>query len=112
LNTNSSTTVTLSGFKTYALLAVNTSQAAWVRIYSSTGAQSSDATRLQTTDPAPGIGLICEVITTGAATQLISPAVIGFSSEGTPVTNMPVTVTNLGVNGSVTVGITVLQLEK
>ena len=41
------------GFKSYALYKVVTTAAAWVRIYTSASAQSSDASRLLGTDPIP-----------------------------------------------------------
>ena len=44
---------TLVGAKTYALLSIETSHAAWVTIYTSNGARSLDASRSETTDPLP-----------------------------------------------------------
>ena len=64
---------------TFALLKIQTSHAAWVTVYSSTTARTNDAARARTTDPTPGSGVLAEVITTGSASQWITPAVIGFS---------------------------------
>ena len=64
---------------TYALLKVETSHAAWVTLYSSTTARTNDSARARTTDPTPGSGVLAEVITTGAQSQWITPAVVGFS---------------------------------
>jgi len=97
-----------SGFTAYGLLSIETSAAAWIRIYTSNAAVTADQSRTQGTDPAPGSGLIAEVINTGANTQVISPGSLGFSSEISPATNIPLSVTN---NSGSTVAITVtLQL--
>jgi len=100
------------GFKGYALLAIETDRAAWVRVYTHGGARTSDSSRLQTEDPASDAGVIAEVITTGAAVVQISPGTIGYSFEGTPSTTIPCRVTNLsGSASTVEVTLTVIQLE-
>ena len=100
------------GFKGYALLAIQTDRAAWVRVYTHGSARSADASRAQTEDPASDAGVIAEVITTGASTVQISPGTIGYSFEGTPSTTIPVRVTNLsGSASTVQVTLTVIQLE-
>ena len=100
------------GFKGYALLAIETDRAAWVRVYTHGSARSADASRAQTEDPAPDAGVIAEVITTGAAVVQISPGTIGYSFEGTPSTTIPCRVTNLsGSASTVEVTLTVIQLE-
>ena len=72
---------TITTPKTYALLSVQTSHAAWVTLYSSTNARSNDSSRLETTDPTPGSGVLAEVITTGAATQLITLALFASMKQ-------------------------------
>ena len=102
----------IAGFKGYALLAIQTDKAAWVRIYANGATRTADASRLETTDPAPDAGVIAEVITTGAQTVLVSPGTIGYNFESTPTTNIPCAVKNKsGSAGTVTVTLTVLQLE-
>jgi len=104
--------VTLSGYKSYALLKVQTNGAAWVRIYSNAASQTADASRTIGNDPVPGAGVIAEVINTGATTQPITPATIGFNDDGTVSGNVYVTVTNqTGGTTAITVTLTVLQLE-
>ena len=66
----------------YALLSIATSHAAWVTLYSDTASRTSDSSRAITNDPLPGSGVLAEVITTGNATQLITPGVICFNSGG------------------------------
>ena len=51
-------------------------------LYSDTASRTSDASRAITNDPLPGSGVLAEVITTGNATQLITPGVICFNSGG------------------------------
>jgi hypothetical protein len=104
--------ITISGYKSYALLKIQTSNAAWVRIYTSAAAQSADSSRTSGNDPVPGAGIIAEVINTGATTQPITPATIGFNDDGTVSGNIYVTVTNQsGASNAITVTLTVLQLE-
>ena len=95
----------------YGLLSIQTSAASWVRVYASNAAVTADRSRAQGTDPAPGSGLIAEVINTGANTQVISPGSIGFSSEAPAATNIPMAVTNnSGSTVSITVTLTLIQL--
>jgi hypothetical protein len=91
---------------------VQTSAAAWVRIYISEAARVADASRTEGIDPAPGAGIIAEVITTGAETVLITPGAIGFNNESPVTDNIPVRVTNKsGGAASITVTLTAIQLE-
>jgi len=104
--------INITGYKGYALLKVQTSAAAWVRIYTSEAARIADASRTEGTDPLPGSGVIAEVITTGAQTVLISPGTIGFNDETVVTTNIPVRVTNKSVTTqAITVTLTAIQLE-
>jgi len=103
--------VFVSGFTAYGLLSIQTSAAAWVRIYSSNAAVTADQSRTQGSDPTPGSGVIAEVINTGANTQIISPGSLGFSSENPPATNIPISVTNnSGSTLVITVTLTLIQL--
>ena len=104
--------LTITGYKGYVLYKIQTSHAAWVRIYTDTASRSADSGRSELTDPAPGSGVIAEVITTGAETVLISPGTIGFSNESTPSSNIELAVTNKsGTTTAIMVTLTVLQLE-
>jgi hypothetical protein len=104
--------INITGFKSYALLKIQTSAAAWVRIYTSEAARIADASRLEGTDPALSSGVLAEVITTGAQTVLFSPSTIGFNDESPTTTNIPVRVTNKsGSTAAITVTLTLLQLE-
>lgn len=104
--------LTITGFKGYALLSIQTSVAAWVTVYSSAAARTADATRTISTDPQPGTGVIAEVITTGAQTQKFAPATIGYSDEATPNNNIQLKVVNRsGSANAVTVTLKLIQLE-
>ena len=112
LANNATDSVTVTGFKSYALYKIQTSAAAWVRLYTTTAARTADASRLQGTDPAAGSGVIAEVITTGAQTIITAPGVFGFNDESTPTTAIATAVTNLsGSAAAITVTLTLLQLE-
>jgi len=102
----------ITGFKSYALLAITTDRAARVRLYVSDATRTADASRAEGVDPTSDAGLIAEVITTGADTVIISPGAYGFNLESTPTTTIPCRVTNKsGVTATVQVTLNILQLE-
>ena len=104
--------ITASGFKGYALLSIQVSAGAWVTVYTSSAAQSADSSRSISTDPTPGSGVVAEAVTTTATTTYFSPAVIGYSSEAVPTTNVPLKVyNNSGSTATITVTLTLLKLE-
>ena len=104
--------LTITGYKGYMLYKIQTSAAAWVRIYTDIASRTADATRLEGADPTPGSGVVAEVITTGAQTILISPGALGFSNETVPDTNIQLAVTNKsGGTTTITVTLTAVQLE-
>ena len=104
--------LTATAAKTYALLSVEVSHAAWVTIYTSTAARSNDTTRSETTDPLPGSGVIAEVITSEATVQPITPGTIGFNN-GSPVNAQTYikVVNKSGASAQITVTLTYVQLE-
>ena len=96
--------------KTYVLYSIQTSHAAWVTLYSDTASRTADASRAETTDPTPGSGVLAEVITNGAVTQLITPGTICFNSAASGITYAKV-VNKSGSTANVSVTLTYLQLE-
>jgi len=82
------------GYKSYALLNVGISSAAWLRIYTDSLARNADETRLQGVDPAPDAGVIVEVISTGSTSIKMSPGVIGWNNDSTPGNTMYLRLTN------------------
>ena len=104
--------ITVTGYKGYVLYKIQTSAAAWVRIYTNTASRIADASRAEGADPSPSAGVIAEVITTGAQTILMTPGVIGFNDETVPNSNIQVAVTNKsGSTTSITVTLTLVALE-
>jgi hypothetical protein len=105
--------ISITGFKTYALLAMTVEIPAWVRLYTSSAARTADASRLETEDPLPGSGVIAEVITTSNnQTVLFTPATIGFNGATPATTTIFAAVKNKG-SGLATIQVTLnlLQLE-
>jgi hypothetical protein len=112
LANNANANANITGYKSYALLKIQTSAAAWVRIYSDDASRTTDVSRASNIDPAAGAGIITEVITSGAQTILISPGAFGFNNESSPTTTIPINITNLsGSTVAITVTLTILQLE-
>jgi len=107
-----SSNVAVIGFKSYALLKVETTAASWITIYTSNQSRTLDSGRLETTDPLPGSGVIAELITSQSAVQAMTPVPIGFNDDPTPSENIYLKVVNkTGSAANISVTITVLQLE-
>jgi len=107
-----SANISITTPKTYALLKIATSHACWVTLYTDSTSRTNDASRSETTDPAPGSGVLAEIITTGAATQAITPGVICFNNDGTPIGTTYVKVVNkTGSTASITVTLYYVQVE-
>ena len=113
LANNTYDTLNLTGFKSYALIQVNLSDAAWCRIYSSSQARTDDLLRNVGEDPDPGSGVIAEVITTGQnQQQIVTPFTVGGNTESPVNTTVYLNVKNLsGQNTTITATLTLLQLE-
>lgn len=104
--------ISVTGFKGYLLYKIQTTAAAWVRLYTDAASRTADASRAQGVDPSPNAGVIAEVITTGAQTVIFSPAAAGFNNESPVTTAVPVAVTNnSGGTTSIDVTLTLLQTE-
>ena len=109
---NAVSNLTITGFKGYALYAIQTSAPAWITVYSSYSFRSLDASRSQGTDPAPGSGVIAELVSTTPITQYFTPGVVGFSTESPPSTDIPIRVVNTTTNYSnITVTLTLVKME-
>ena len=110
---NAQDVISITGYKSYALLSIKPSVAAWVTLYTDAAARTADNNRVQGADPAPDAGVISEVITTAAATEVrMSPGVIGWNNDATPSTTVYAKVVNKsGSTGTIDVELKVLQLE-
>jgi hypothetical protein len=112
LSNDSTGQITVTGFKCYSLLKIQTNAAAWIRVYTSSDARTNDLSRSQGNDPVPGSGIIAEIITGGATIQSITPGTIGWNDESPVNSTVYLSVTNLtGGNQAITVTLTMLQLE-
>lgn len=102
--------ITVTGFKSYSLLKVQTSVPAWVTLYTSSTARGNDAARNEGVAPAANSGVIADVVTTDSNTVSITPGTFGYTDDGT--TNVVARVVNKsGSDVPVTVTLTLLQLE-
>ena len=109
---DASANIQITGFKSYMLMSVQTSAACWVAIYTSAAARTADASRPSYQDPLPGSGVIAEVITTAAGTQVITPSLLGFNDDATPGTNIYLKEENQsGATADISVTLKLLQLE-
>lgn len=106
----STSNFSISTPNTYALLKVELSHAAWLRLYTDSTSRTNDSSRDETVDPLPGSGVIAEVISTSAVTQLITPGVIGFSSTQNNTTYATMT-NNSGSQVNLQMTLTFVPLE-
>ena len=112
INNSASANLTITAAKSYALLKIQTSHAAWVTLYTNVAARTSDSSRNETTDPLPGTGVIAEIITSDGAVQSITPGTIGWSDDTTPSTNLYAKVVNKsGSSANITVTVHYVQIE-
>jgi hypothetical protein len=113
LSNGDSVDVNITGaFKGYSLFKIETDVAAWVRVYTDSASRTADLGRLQSEDPAPGSGVVTEVITSGAETINLAPAPTGFNNSSPVTDTIPIKVVNLsGGTTAVDVTLTALQLE-
>ena len=107
-----SSNIQMTAVKTYALLKIQTSHAAWVTLYTNIPSRSADASRNETTDPLPGTGVIAEIITSDGAVQNITPGTIGWNDDTTPSNNLYAKVVNKsGSTANITVTVHYVQIE-
>ena len=109
---STSLTIPTAG-KSFSLLKVAINAPAWVVLYIDSASRSSDASRTEGTDPAPGSGVLTEVSTTtaGASTFNMTPAVLGWNNDGTPAAQVYAKVTNKrSSSGSNTITVTLTNL--
>lgn len=112
LASSASENLTLQMFKSYVLLEVYSSHAAWIRLYTDGTSRTLDQTRDISEDPAPGSGVIAEIITTEAGTQKITPFVFGGNLDNPANTNTYLRITNLsGGTAAISVGFNLIRLE-
>lgn len=112
LNDNETGELNITGYKAYSLFQIETSDAAWVRVYINDASRDNDINRSEGNDPGAGSGVIAEVRTFGAESVPITPGVIGFNLDVIPTTDIYVSVTNRsGSTQTITVTLTAIKLE-
>ena len=95
------------------LLKLQTSAAAWVTLYYNAASRTADVTRSIYADPVAGLGVLAEIVTTGAETIGMSPAPILWNNDSTPADTIYAKVVNRsGSTQAITVTATYLQNEK
>ena len=104
--------IDITAAKACALFKIETTHAAWITLYTDGTSRTNDSTRNETTDPLPGSGVIAEIITSGAATQIITPGTLAWNNDTTPGTTIYAKVYNKSGNtADITVTLHYLQLE-
>ena len=108
---NATGDLNITAYKAYTLLKVETSQDAWVRIYTDAASRTADANRSEGSDPSVGTGVIAE--TRGSGVVLISPGVFGYNNDSPSATDtVYAAVTNRsGASRTITVTLTAIRLE-
>ena len=76
--------LTADGAACYTLLSIKVNRKCWVTLYNSGTARHNDASRIETTDPLPGSGVIAEIVSADATegspkTYHFTPGVIGWN---------------------------------
>lgn len=109
---NASQNVSITGYKSYVLLSMYTSAAAWIRVYTDTASRTADEARGIGQDPLNGSGVIAEIVTTGTSTQKITPFVFGGNLESPPTNDIYLRITNLSnTTTPITVELKIIRLE-
>jgi hypothetical protein len=103
----------ITGYKTYGLMNVGLSTAAWLRLYTDSTSRSNDASRAINIDPTTGSGVIAEVATAGISSVKITPYLIGFNADSPNTNTIYISIKNLsGITTSISFDLTILKLEE
>lgn len=105
--------LTVPGSKSYILLKISTSAAAWVTLYTDIASRTADAGRAEGVSPSSNSGVIAEVTTTALSlSKIISPGSIGWNNETSPVSQIYAKVVNKsGSSAAITLELTYIPLE-
>lgn len=98
--------------KSGTFVTVETDVAAWVTFYTDSVSRANDSARSQVVSPSLGSGVLLEVITTGAQTIRITPAINYFNDDAVLVPNLVAKVVNIsGATSVVNTTVDVVTLE-
>lgn len=112
VSVGNTSTIDISGFKSYALTKISTSIASRVRLYTDPTSRTNDWYRNYSITPSVGSGVVADILTSTSTslTKIISPGIIGFNENNT--NTVYLSVTNMGTSTSaLSVTLTLLQLE-
>lgn len=100
--------------KSYALIKLESSTPARIRVYMDIASRTADLSRASTVLPQPNIGLITEVSTAPSSlSKIFAPAVIGFNNDIPVTPTIYLAVTNIADSAQpITVSVTLLKLEQ
>jgi hypothetical protein len=103
----------ITGFKSYALMKIECTDSAWVRIYTDPASRAADASRNIGNDPLPGTGVIAEAnIVSPSSSVSFAPFTLGGNLENPVGTKIYLAVQNLsGTSKSFSISLTILPLE-
>jgi len=102
----------LPGARTYALLELIISDAAWIRIYSSQAAQAADINRDRLMDPPNGSGVLAEAVSSGPGIIKFTPANICWNDDDVISDNIYVSITNnTGTDTTIQLDMNILIME-
>ena len=102
----------IAAFPGYMLYKVQTSGAAWVRLYPNENFRTLDALRNIEVDPQATSGVIAEIVTSSSQPVTVAPAIAGFNDDFPTNSTAYLTVTNTSsTSRAITVSLTVLQIE-
>jgi hypothetical protein len=100
-----------SGAPTYALLEIEATPNAWVRVYTDSLARTIDQSRTIDEDPDPVLGVVTEIATATSGFYRMAPGIIGWTRDGS--NTIPLSVTNKSTTTSaITVTMKIFQLEE
>ena len=115
IGAGTTTDITITGYRSYALQKIGVDNASWVRVYTDAASRTADASRPYGTPASAGSGLIAEgrSTATGISTFKMTPGVIGWNDNETPNEDIYLKVTN-NESGSadITVTLTVVRMEE
>lgn len=115
LATNAIGNGTVNVAKTFALLHVSATQFCRIRLYTTSSARTSDASRPNSVPPTPGTqhGVLVDLYldTSDKLSWTMSPIALGFNYDGTQSSTIYYAVTNLGAANTVGVTLTYVPME-
>ncbi len=100
------------GYSAALLMSLEADIACRVRLYSTSSARAADLARTDSTDPAAGIGVLCEYIFTGSEVIGAEPPIILKNMDGSPTNEIYYAIENRsGSTDTIALVLTILPME-